>query len=79
MSQHFDAIIIGTGQADPSLAARFVTADLLRSGSIFCCVNDRLRNRPIPAVRQCRFSGDAPRMTALESRVEERVEGLSCC
>ena len=24
MSRHFDAIIIGTGQAGPSLAARFV-------------------------------------------------------
>ncbi len=28
MSQHFDAIIIGTGQAGPSLAARFATAGM---------------------------------------------------
>ncbi len=26
MSQHFDAIVIGTGQAGPSLAARFAAA-----------------------------------------------------
>ena len=28
MSRHFDAIIIGTGQAGPSLAARFATAGM---------------------------------------------------
>ncbi len=28
MSQHFDAIIIGTGQAGPSLAARFAAAGM---------------------------------------------------
>jgi pyruvate/2-oxoglutarate dehydrogenase complex dihydrolipoamide dehydrogenase (E3) component len=28
VSQHFDAIIIGTGQAGPSLAARFSSAGM---------------------------------------------------
>ena len=28
MSRHFDAIIIGTGQAGPSLAARFASAGM---------------------------------------------------
>jgi pyruvate/2-oxoglutarate dehydrogenase complex dihydrolipoamide dehydrogenase (E3) component len=28
VSRRFDAIIIGTGQAGPSLAARFATADM---------------------------------------------------